>query len=89
MMMSCAYPSPFFFPLFFLFSCFVSRCSLVLTDGRLPLPLPLNLCMCFCALELGLIHLELFRMAMIEEFDLDQDGEINEQEFFAIMSEET
>lgn len=26
--------------------------------------------------------------AMIEEFDLDQDGEINEQEFFAIMSDE-
>ncbi|KAF7325538.1 Ca2+-binding EF-hand protein [Mycena kentingensis (nom. inval.)] len=27
--------------------------------------------------------------AMIEEFDLDQDGEINEQEFFAIMTDET
>ncbi|KAH9452657.1 hypothetical protein Pst134EA_015499 [Puccinia striiformis f. sp. tritici] len=26
--------------------------------------------------------------AMIEEFDLDQDSEINEQEFFAIMSDE-
>ncbi|CAH7669686.1 hypothetical protein BY996DRAFT_6673246 [Phakopsora pachyrhizi] len=26
--------------------------------------------------------------AMIEEFDLDQDGAINEQEFFAIMSDE-
>lgn len=26
--------------------------------------------------------------AMIDEFDLDQDGEINEQEFFAIMSDE-
>jgi Ca2+-binding EF-hand superfamily protein len=28
------------------------------------------------------------RQAMIDEFDLDQDGEINEQEFFAIMSNE-
>ncbi|KAF7325539.1 Cell division control protein 31 [Mycena kentingensis (nom. inval.)] len=27
--------------------------------------------------------------AMIEEFDLYQDGEINEQEFFAIMTDET
>ncbi|KAL0571590.1 Calcium-binding component of the spindle pole body (SPB) half-bridge [Marasmius crinis-equi] len=27
--------------------------------------------------------------AMIDEFDLDQDGEINEQEFFAIMADET
>ena len=26
--------------------------------------------------------------AMIEEFDLDQDGEINEQEFMAIMTDE-
>lgn len=26
--------------------------------------------------------------AMIEEFDLDQDGEINEQEFIAIMMDE-
>jgi len=25
---------------------------------------------------------------MIDEFDLDQDGEINEQEFFAIMTDE-
>jgi centrin-3 len=25
--------------------------------------------------------------AMIEEFDLDQDGEINEQEFIAIMTD--
>lgn len=25
---------------------------------------------------------------MIEEFDLDQDGEINEQEFFAIMTDD-
>lgn len=29
------------------------------------------------------------RQAMIEEFDLDQDGEINEQEFFAIMTDDT
>ena len=28
------------------------------------------------------------RMAMIEEFDLDQDGEISEHEFFQIMSDE-
>jgi centrin-3 len=28
------------------------------------------------------------RQAMIEEFDLDQDGEINEQEFFAIMTDD-
>jgi len=27
--------------------------------------------------------------AMIEEFYLDQDGEINEQEFFAIMTDDT
>jgi len=30
----------------------------------------------------------LVRQAMIDEFDLDQDGEINEQEFFAIMTDE-
>jgi centrin-3 len=30
-----------------------------------------------------------YRQAMIDEFDLDQDGEINEQEFFAIMTDET
>ena len=29
------------------------------------------------------------RQAMIDEFDLDQDGEINEQEFFAIMTDDT
>ena len=28
------------------------------------------------------------RKAMIDEFDLDQDGEINEQEFFAIMTDD-
>lgn len=28
------------------------------------------------------------RQAMIDEFDLDQDGEINEQEFIAILMEE-
>jgi centrin-3 len=28
------------------------------------------------------------RQAMIDEFDLDQDGEINEQEFFAIMMDD-
>lgn len=30
----------------------------------------------------------LHRQAMIEEFDLDQDGEISEQEFFAIMTDD-
>ena len=29
------------------------------------------------------------RQAMIDEFDLDQDGVINEQEFFAIMMDDT
>ena len=29
-----------------------------------------------------------FRKAMIDEFDLDQDGEINEQEFFALMMDD-
>ena len=28
------------------------------------------------------------RQAMIDEFDLDQDGEINEQEFIAIMTDD-
>ena len=28
------------------------------------------------------------RQAMIDEFDLDQDGEINEQAFFAIMTDD-
>ena len=28
------------------------------------------------------------RQAMIDEFDLDQDGEINEQEFYAIMTDD-
>jgi hypothetical protein len=35
-------------------------------------------------LTVDLIH----RQAMIDEFDLDQDGEINEQEFFAIMTDD-
>ena len=30
-----------------------------------------------------------FRQAMIDEFDLDGDGEINEAEFFAIMTDDT
>ena len=33
-------------------------------------------------------HLTIYRQAMIDEFDLDQDGEINEQEFFAIMTDD-
>lgn len=28
------------------------------------------------------------RQAMIDEFDLDQDGEINEQEFISIMTDD-
>ena len=28
------------------------------------------------------------RQAMIDEFDMDQDGEINEQEFFSIMTDD-
>ena len=39
-----------------------------------------------CSLRvMFLIH---SRQAMIDEFDLDQDGEINEQEFFAIMTDD-
>jgi len=34
--------------------------------------------------ETWLLH----RKAMIDEFDLDQDGEISEQEFFAIMTDD-
>lgn len=34
------------------------------------------------------IFLFLYRQAMIDEFDLDQDGEINEQEFIAIMTDD-
>jgi Ca2+-binding EF-hand superfamily protein len=30
----------------------------------------------------------IFRQAMIDEFDLDQDGEINLQEFITIMTDE-
>ena len=30
-----------------------------------------------------------FRQAMIEEFDLDSDGEINEAEFFAIITDDS
>lgn len=33
-------------------------------------------------------HLEILSQAMIDEFDLDQDGEINESEFFAIMTDD-
>ena len=36
-----------------------------------------------------LLSLTPHSQAMIDEFDLDQDGEINEQEFFAIMADET
>lgn len=36
----------------------------------------------------GATHAQLYSQAMIEEFDLDQDGEINEQEFFAIMTDD-
>lgn len=34
------------------------------------------------------VHQTSCRQAMIDEFDLDQDGEINEQEFFAIMTDD-
>lgn len=34
------------------------------------------------------VHRLFCRQAMIDEFDLDQDGEINEQEFFAIMTDD-
>lgn len=47
-------------------------------------------CKCYF-LGLNLIGRSLFdvhRQAMIDEFDLDQDGEINEQEFFAIMTDD-
>ena len=30
-----------------------------------------------------------FRRAVIEEFDLDDDGDINEAEFFAIMTDDS
>ena len=30
-----------------------------------------------------------FRQAMVDEFDLDGDGEINEAEFFAIMTDDS
>lgn len=33
-------------------------------------------------------YFSLIRQAMIDEFDLDQDGEINEQEFIAIMTDD-
>jgi centrin-3 len=39
---------------------------------------------CSCALADN----DIARQAMIDEFDLDQDGEINEQEFFAIMTDD-
>jgi centrin-3 len=35
-----------------------------------------------------MMMLPVIRQAMIDEFDLDQDGEINEQEFFAIMTDD-
>ncbi|KAJ3868185.1 Ca2+-binding EF-hand superfamily protein [Lentinula novae-zelandiae] len=34
------------------------------------------------------LHVSSFRQAMIDEFDLDQDNAINEQEFFAIMTDD-
>ena len=39
-----------------------------------------------CAASTNMLHS--YRQAMIEEFDLDLDGEINEQEFFAIMTDD-
>ena len=46
-----------------------------------------------CALQRYSLRVTLTRsvissQAMIDEFDLDQDGEINEQEFIAIMTDD-
>lgn len=42
-----------------------------------------------CLFEYSMPPVTLYkRQAMIDEFDLDQDGEINEQEFFAIMTDD-
>ena len=41
-----------------------------------------------CILRMRLTRFYPPRQAMIDEFDLDQDGEINEQEFFAIMTDD-
>ena len=46
---------------------------------------------CACRVSYSLLTNLTFlphRQAMIDEFDLDQDGEINEQEFFAIMTDD-
>jgi centrin-3 len=43
-----------------------------------------------CCPHFGFLRLtNCSRQAMIDEFDLDQDGEINEQELFAIMTDDT
>jgi centrin-3 len=54
-----------------------------LEDDELCVSLALILCglYCLCANMPA-------SQAMIDEFDLDQDGEINEQEFFAIMTDD-
>ena len=54
-----------------------------LEDDELCVSLALILCepSCLCANTPA-------SQAMIDEFDLDQDGEINEQEFFAIMTDD-
>ena len=44
----------------------------------------LYVCVIICYICFERVH----RKAMIDEFDLDQDGEINEQEFFAIMTDD-
>ena len=46
-------------------------------------------CPCFYSFSFQIPDLPVqFSQAMIDEFDLDQDGEINEQEFFAIMTDD-
>ena len=43
---------------------------------------------CAVPIRLPPIHTAVSRQAMIDEFDLDGDGEINENEFFAIMTDD-
>lgn len=77
-----------------------SSCSMMTTQARYPYAtsgaLPKRLgtdsrttnCTFFTPLLLCALADAAVRQAMIDEFDLDQDGEINEQEFFAIMTDD-
>jgi centrin-3 len=47
-----------------------------------------ELCAILYLLRASWLMIPPVRQAMIDEFDLDQDGEINEQEFFAIMTDD-